>query len=228
MHLATCVDEVMAQCEICRTFDEAPHVPAAGTSTVAMFNAKLQVDLLFLDDIIALRIMDLFSKYSFLIPARAKNPQDVWDPCCGSWIAVCGPPMSIQMDEGGEWKTALWTELRFDRRIRLQFQGILVRRNGPVRGICNRLKDDDRFSGKQILAEVQWCLNTAISGGAFPTTRRFYGWEENPVGLYGWEEKDEDLTLAQDTSLSGQFVQQWKLRMMAQEAALNEIADSRL
>ena len=45
----------------------------------------------------------------------------------------------------------------------------------------------------------------------------------NPVDLYAWEGKDEDLAFAQDTSLSGQFVQQWKLRRMAQEAALKEL-----
>ena len=43
MHLLTCVDEVLEQREVCRAFDTAPHAPAAGTSTVAMFNGKLQV-----------------------------------------------------------------------------------------------------------------------------------------------------------------------------------------
>ena len=35
------------------------------------------------------------------------------------------------------------------------------------------------------------------------------------------------LAFAQDASSSGQFVQQWELRMMAQGAALKEIANSR-
>ena len=49
----------------------------------------------------------------------------------------------------------------------------------------------------------------------------------SPVDLYGCEEEDEDLTFAQDISLSGQFAQ-LKLRMMAQEAALKEAASGRL
>ena len=44
--------------------------------------------------------------------------------------------------------------------------------------------------------------------------------------LYVWEDEDQDLAFAQDASLSAQFVQQWRLRMMAQEAALKEIANS--
>ena len=50
----------------------------------------------------------------------------------------------------------------------------------------------------------------------------------NPVDLFGWEKKDGDLLSAQDTSLSGQFVQQWTLNMMAQKAALKEVAKSKL
>ena len=50
----------------------------------------------------------------------------------------------------------------------------------------------------------------------------------NPADRYGWEDNDDDLLFAQDTSASGQFVQQWKLRMMAQEAALKEVANSKL
>ena len=50
----------------------------------------------------------------------------------------------------------------------------------------------------------------------------------NPADLYDWEDKDEDLAFSQDTSLPGQLAQQWKARMMAQEAALREIANSRL
>ena len=33
---------------------------------------------------------------------------------------------------------------------------------------------------------------------------------------------------AQDTSVAGQFAQQWKLRLRAQEATLKEIANSKL
>ena len=31
MHLATYVDEVLEQCEVCRALNKAPHVPIAGT-----------------------------------------------------------------------------------------------------------------------------------------------------------------------------------------------------
>ena len=41
------VEEVVNQCDVCKAFDKAPRAPIAGTSTVAMFNEKLQVDLIF-------------------------------------------------------------------------------------------------------------------------------------------------------------------------------------
>ena len=48
------------------------------------------------------------------------------------------------------------------------------------------------------------------------------------MDLYGWGDTKEDLLFAQDNSISGQFVQQWRLRIRAQEAALREVANSKL
>ena len=115
LHLLTCVDKVLAQRGVCQAFEEAPHIPAAGTSTVAMLREKLQVGLLFLDDIIALHVMDACSRYSLLTPARTKNHREVWGAFCSSSIGVCGPPLSIRMDEGEERKNELSTELRTER-----------------------------------------------------------------------------------------------------------------
>ena len=48
------------------------------------------------------------------------------------------------------------------------------------------------------------------------------------MDLYGWDDSDGDLLFAQDTSILGQFAQQRQLRIRAQEAALKEIANSKL
>ena len=78
--------------------------------------------------------------------------------------------------------------MRPDRRVKLLFQGvgarpwILERRNGLADGIYYRLKEDDRFSGNQTIAEVQWRLNTLIPGGAFSAYQTVLG--SNPVDLY--------------------------------------------
>ena len=95
MHSLTCADEVLARCEGCQAFERAPHAPAGGTSNVAMFNEEVQADFSFFGDIIALHVMDVYSKYSAPIPVRTKNPQEVWDACCSSWIGVFGLPLSF-------------------------------------------------------------------------------------------------------------------------------------
>ena len=104
MHLLTCADEVLEQREGRRACGKAPHAPIAGTSTVATFYEKLQVELLFLNDITAMRAMGVFSTYFFLIPTHSKNPQEVWGTFCNSRIRVSGPQQCIQMDEDGERK----------------------------------------------------------------------------------------------------------------------------
>ena len=77
--LITCVYEVFPRREFRQAFEKVPHALAAGTPTVAMSNEELQVGLLFPDDIIASRVMDVSPKYSVLIPVRTKNPREVWD-----------------------------------------------------------------------------------------------------------------------------------------------------
>ena len=100
------------------------------------------------------------------------------------------------------------------------------RRNGLARGIYNRIVEDDRFAKKQILSEVQLCLSTMLLVSGFSAHQMVF--RSNPMDLFGWEGQDEDLLFAQDTSLAGQFAQQWKLRMQAREATLGEIAKSKL
>ena len=75
--LVNFVGDVREHCETCRASGKAPHVPLAGTSTASMLNEKAQADLLFLGDIIALREMDKFPKYSLLLPVQSKNPREV-------------------------------------------------------------------------------------------------------------------------------------------------------
>ena len=74
VNLAPYVDEVLEQREIRRAFDQSPHIPIAATSTESMSRGELEADLLILGDAIALRAVDVFSKYSLLIPGRSKNP----------------------------------------------------------------------------------------------------------------------------------------------------------
>ena len=48
------------------------------------------------------------------------------------------------------------------------------------------------------------------------------------MDLSGRDDSEDDLLFAQDASISGQSVQQWQLRIRVQEAALKEIANSKL
>ena len=110
----------------------------------------------------------MFSRRSLLIPVRTKDSREVGDAFCSSWIGVCGPLSCIQMEEGGGWKKESWAELRSEGRIKLLLREVGARpwtsgrRNGLARGIYDRLMEDHRFSGTQILAEVLWGLNALI------------------------------------------------------------------
>ena len=103
---------------------------------------------------------------------------------------------------------------------------VLDRRNGLARGICNRLAAAGRFPGNLIPSEVQLRLSTLLSGSGYSGYPFVLG--SNPVDPFGCGGNDEDLLFAQDASLPGQFGQQWKLRILPQEAALKEVASRKL
>ena len=48
------------------------------------------------------------------------------------------------------------------------------------------------------------------------------------MDLLGWDGKGEDMLSGQETSLSGRFAQQRKLRSMTREATLMDVANSEL
>ena len=77
-----------------------------------------------------------------------------------------------------------------------------------------------------MLSEAQWYSNTMLSACGFSAYRMVFG--SYQMDLFGREDQHADLMFAQDTSLPGQFVQQWKLRMRPQEATLKEIANAKV
>ena len=50
----------------------------------------------------------------------------------------------------------------------------------------------------------------------------------HPVVLLSRDDAAEDLLSVQETSLSGQFVKQWRLRAMAKKAAIQEAPNNKL
>lgn len=95
--LSDYADKALEQREACRALDEAPHSPLAGKSTVSTPNDKLRADLSFLDDLIALRAIDVFSNSSRRIPVRSKDPQEVWGALSSFCIGIFGQPRCKQM-----------------------------------------------------------------------------------------------------------------------------------
>ena len=79
-------------------------------------------------------------------------------------------------------------------------------------------------AGRLIVFREQWRLNTLLSASGDSAYQFVFG--SDPAHLSRCGERDEDLLSAQDTPLLGQFAQQWKLGIMAQEAALKKVASS--
>ena len=91
------------------------------------------------------------------------GPLQVRDAPAASLIAAFGRHRALQVEARGEWKNEIRTDLWAAGETRLQFQGksarpwLLERRNGPARGINNRLAAGDRFPSLAIFNEAQPC-----------------------------------------------------------------------
>ena len=83
----------------------------------------------------------------------------------------------------------------------------------PVAAQYNRLVAGDRSSTTSILGEVLNCSNTLLIHGGHSA---YMVLGSNPVESYSWQDGVDDLQFAQEASISGNFAQQWKLRMVAQ------------
>ena len=70
---------------------------------------------------------------------------------------------------------------------------VLERRNVLARGNYNRLIADGRNTERQILAEAQWRLKTAISANGFSAFKPVF-WS-NLLDLHGCDDRDEDLLI---------------------------------
>ena len=150
------VDEVVSKCDTCQAFEKALHIPITGTLTVSTLTERPQLDRPFLDDIIALRTMDVLSKYSLLTRVRSGNPLEAWDVPLSSWVGAFGTAKCLHLDKGGVWNNDLWRDLCVERCMKSALQGvgahpwIVERRNGLARDFCSRQKEDRYYMGLQL------------------------------------------------------------------------------
>ena len=69
--------EVLKPHEVCRAFNTVPHSPAADTSSETSLNEKLQAELPYSDDAIALHAAGTYPKHALLAQMRPENPLGV-------------------------------------------------------------------------------------------------------------------------------------------------------
>ena len=114
-------------------------MPIARVSAASTLNGNSKANLLFLRDLIGLSALDVSPKAPPVVPARSRDPQEVWGAFRSVRISAVGHPKRIRMDKGGEWKNEVWADPCSDGRIKLPFQG-RVRAPGFL-GVVMDLRD---------------------------------------------------------------------------------------
>ena len=227
------MDAALQQCEVCRAFAKDPHVPIVGTSSTASVNEKLQLGRLFLGDKIALHAMATHPKYPpFGTGAFEKTLGGTKRLSQLTDCSFCSPGMHSDGVRGGAETWTLAESLNgasardSQNKERAPARGPwpVGRRSVLAWGVSNGLVAVDRCSIAQALNEVQFCPNTHSSASGYSAYKMVF--RSELADLLGWQGGDGDRLFAPEAATSGQFVQQWKLRMLAQAAALKGMANS--
>ena len=132
----------------------------------------MQVDLFLFGDAIALRGMDVCSKYS--TDARGvfrKSRLELFG--MPKWVQVCGEMECGRIFAGNVPVSGVGAQ-----------PWSLKRRNGLARGTYDEPAADDRFPGGQMLTAVQYCVITQPSAGGYSANQLAVGLI--PADLYTW------------------------------------------
>ena len=157
------VSEVHCSCE---KFDKAGRHPVAALPQEPGFNEEFCMDLLFIQNVIILHVMCMFTHLSSSAIVRSKVSKEVRKAFVNSRVNYCGVPRRIFSDTGGEFGSDHFRDLGGVFGIRLDVigggahwaLGLMERRNGILRTLVTKSAQ----TGKQIrdvLGPVDLAIN---------------------------------------------------------------------
>ena len=137
-------------------------MPIAGMSAASTLNGNSKANLLYLSDLIGLRALDVLPKCPLVVPARSRDPREVWGAFCSVRIGAVGHPKRIWIDKGGEWENEVRADSCSDCRIKLPFQG-KVRAPGFL-GVVMDLREVFIIGWRRALASKAIGLSLGTTG----------------------------------------------------------------
>ena len=150
------VQAVVDTCTVCRMWSRRGNQPVVALSFTTKFNEGVQLDLLFVDDGIALHIIDLCIKYAQACFITSKEPEAVLPAIVHLWFRVYMPPMFICSDQEGALfsdQGSTWAD-RWGVALRPKPKGthayVIERRNEILRQQYHKVRSQAEAEGLRV------------------------------------------------------------------------------
>ena len=207
--------------------------PIANSNVVTKFNEVVQIDLLFVEDLIILHIIDEAIRFTMCELIPNKQTTTIIDGVTNAWFRHFGPPQLIVSDqEGGliSEDAAIWSE-RWGTSFKFKPKGshaaIVERHHQIVRDQIHKLLAQCKLENitvnpSQIISEAVYVKNILTSVHGVSPYVALYG--RYPIIL----KEMEDQGLSQDDDSTGPHNFSTRLREMALVTIVEGISQDRL
>ena len=167
------VGAVTDTCRVCRLWKRPTSRPQATLRQSVHFNEAIQVDLLFVSNLIVLHIVDECIRWSSARVIKSKTVADILSGLLHGWFAIFGPPGVIVSDREGSLmseEAAIFLE-RHGTSLRPKPKGshaqIVERHHEILRQVFHRVKSQSLEEGlvisdEDLLAECVFAKNALL------------------------------------------------------------------
>lgn len=192
------IPSIIDTCSLCRNWQRVGPKSAMSARLPTLFNAEIQMDLLFYKDKIILHCVGTCIRWSSVIAIPDRSLHSLLEGYCKCWLQLYGPPTTIIADQEGGWATeqaATWFEnhgSQMTLAARDQHCGVIERHNEILRRQLHLIEDESNNEGlvtsfDMILAQAIFAKNALFQIGNTTPYESLFGRTPPSLSMIGEE-----------------------------------------
>ena len=154
------VDQVSADCDVCKRYRKPPPRPVVSFPLANEFNQVVAMDIKFIGGIPVLHMIDHATRYSMACRVKNKKPETIVDSVLNHWIRIFGSPQYFLTDNGGEFVNSILLELCEKFNIELK---TTAAESAWSNGLCERHNAVIGDNVAKVMADCKCTIEVAIA-----------------------------------------------------------------
>ena len=186
------IDEVSANCDVCKRYKRSPPRPAVGFPLATTFNDTVAMDLKTYSNGYMFHMIDHATRYSQACFIRNKQSGTIVKAVLKYWIGIFGTPVRFLSDNGGEFVNAEFNELAEKFNIKVLTtaaespwsNGLCEKHNGILGDMIQKSMDD---GVKDLELAIHWSTaakNSLMNVYGFSPNQLVFGRNPNHPAVY--------------------------------------------